>query len=285
VSVPSRSDDPQFVLAADGRTRLHVTVTGSGPPLMLVHGWPLDQRIYSPQIPALSKAFTVIAWDRRGFGQSTGVPDLDADLADMGLLLDHLSLDSAHLLGMSQGGRLALRFAVLHPERVRSLVLQAPAVDGFRASCSEVTIPFDEYAALVREGRIDEMRAAWLDHPMMSAGIEDENTRRWLQAILAGYDGADLAGPDAGRPATTVDVAGNLGRLTMPVLLLTGLLETDARREQASYLLASLPKAREILFRDSGHLSNVTEAQRYNRAVLDFCLAVERDASGGSAEN
>ena len=275
----------RVVRSADGQARLHLTVTGDGPPLLLIHGWALDQRIFAPQLPALASDFTVIAWDRRGFGRSTGVPDLDADLADIEHILDTLALGAVHVLGMSQGGRLALRFAITHPERVRSLLLQAPAVDGFRPSSRDREIPLDEYAALVRLGRIDEMRSAWLDHPMMSAGIHDPAIRRSLEAILADYRGIDLVAEETGQSTHSFTVVDRLDRLGMPLLVLTGLMETPARREHAQFLVSRLPQAHEVLFRHSGHLCNVTEPERFNRVVLEFCRSVDGRTSGGGAED
>jgi pimeloyl-ACP methyl ester carboxylesterase len=282
MSALAATDDALSVRSADGCATLHVTVRGDGPPLVLVHGWPLDQRAFEPQIDSLSRSLRVVAWDRRGFGRSTGLPGLDADLADLECILDTLSLETVHLLGMSQGGRIALRFAVTHPQRIRSLLLQAPAVDGFRASCSEEAIPLGHYAALVREGRVADVRTAWLAHPMMSAGVHEEATAAALASILADYRGADLLGSVAAKDGSPVDVAGTLDALDMPVLILTGALETAARREHAAFLRARLPQAREVVFVDSGHLSNVTEPERYNREVLSFCQAVE---SGRRAED
>ena len=68
----------------------------------------------------------MIRYDRRGFGLSEGTPGRAADAEDLGRLLDHLRLDAATLVGLSQGARVALAFALRQPERVSALVLDGP---------------------------------------------------------------------------------------------------------------------------------------------------------------
>ena len=75
------------------------------------------------------------------------------------------------------------------------------------------------------------------------------------------------------------DVPGAVARLGVPTLILTGARDTKARRENAAKLLETIPNAREVTLHDSGHLSNLTEAARYNRVVIDFCAGVDSGTS------
>ncbi len=255
---------------------LHVRELGSGPPVVLVHGWPFDHRIFSPQIRPLSRDFRVIAYDRRGFGRSTGDPSLARDVADIAALLSERGIESAHILGMSQGGRIALRFAAQHPHMARSLVLQAPAVDGFTPISGSDAIPLGRYAAWAARGEMQRVREAWLRHPMVASGIEAEETFELLTTLLADYQGRDLVDFDTRNPEYAVDVAAAVAAAQIPVIILTGALETPARREHADHLLRVVPGARELVLEHSGHLSNLTEPARFNEAVRDFCWQVER---------
>ena len=83
------------------------------------------------------------------------------------------------------------------------------------------------------------------------------------------------------------DVLGAVARLGVPTLILTGAREIASRREHAAKLLKTIPNAREVIFHDSGHLSNLTEATRYNRVVIDFCTGVDSGtaASSGPAQD
>src|SRR5438270_7911501 len=99
---------------------------GSGPPVVLAHGFLMDREMFAPQVEALSPEFRVITWDERGFGETEfdGQPFTYWDSAKDCLgLLDHCKLDRAVIGGMSQGGFLSLRAALLAPDCVRALVL------------------------------------------------------------------------------------------------------------------------------------------------------------------
>lgn len=101
---------------------------GSGTPLLLVHGYPLDHTIWAPVAPLLEADFDLILPDLRGFGQSasSGTPYLLTDLAaDLAALADALGLERVALTGHSMGGYVALAFARLYPERVLGLGLVA----------------------------------------------------------------------------------------------------------------------------------------------------------------
>jgi pimeloyl-ACP methyl ester carboxylesterase len=254
--------------------QLYVESTGSGSPLLMVHGWPLDHRLFEPQVAALARAHRVATFDRRGFGASRAPPDLGLEVDDLAAIIEALALDSVHLLGMSQGARIALRFAATRPERVRSLLLQGPAIDGFAPDASDTErIPLETFTRLARDGRMDEVRKRWLAHPMMVLDGSRAQERALLQTMMDGYDGADLLA-DPPTPFT-VDVPAALKSFHAPCLLLTGANETPARRAHARRLLALLPDCREVVFRKSGHLSNLSEPRSYNRHVAEFCAIAD----------
>src|SRR5262249_13399172 len=99
---------------------------GQGPPVVLAHGFFMDQSMFDRQVEVLSPEFRLIRWDERGFGQTEedGRPFTYWDsAADCIGLLDHLGLERAVIGGMSQGGYLSLRAALLAPARVKALIL------------------------------------------------------------------------------------------------------------------------------------------------------------------
>ena len=264
-----------------GRLQLQTSGRGSrqGSAILLLHGWPLDHRVFEPQIRYLGRDFRVIAFDRRGFGQSEAPPSLHRELDDIDRILETLGLKTVHLLGMSQGARIALRFAVTRPERIRSLILQAPVIDGIALDESESErIPMEEFAMLARAGRLEEVRRRWLDHPMMALGAGRARLRRRVEEIVADYQGKDLLEYSPASHTFSHDVLARLSRLGRACLILTGAHETATRREHARRLLESVPRSREIVFRHSGHLSNLIEAKVYNREVADFCASIDGSA-------
>jgi pimeloyl-ACP methyl ester carboxylesterase len=261
-----------FVATEDGR--LYVHSAGSGEPLLLIHGWPLDHRVFGPQQEMLAEHFRVLAYDRRGFGRSTAPPGLDRELDDIDRILDAAGAPSAHLLGMSQGGRIALRYAATRPQRTRSLILQGAAVDGLPTEGDD-DVPVAEYAELVRAGRVDEVRARWLAHPMMQLGPGNEAAARLLTEILEDYDGTDLQHLAPGGYGFDKDVLASIAAHGIPTLVLTGGRETAARKRHAHVIAERIPNAVEITLEQSGHMSNLTEPARYNSSVIAFCRGID----------
>lgn len=105
---------------------------GSGPVLIMMHGFLMDQTLFDEQVQALSPRYRCIRWDARAFGQTKwdGKPFTLYDSAsDCVKLMDFLNVKSAVLVGMSQGGYCALRVALTHPERVQGLVLLSTCAD------------------------------------------------------------------------------------------------------------------------------------------------------------
>lgn len=101
---------------------------GCGPAIVFMHGFLLDQSLFDSQVEILSPRYRCIRWDARGFGQTQWdgkAFSLNDSVSDCFGLMDHLGVQSAVLIGMSQGGYCALRAALLSPERVKALVLMS----------------------------------------------------------------------------------------------------------------------------------------------------------------
>ena len=100
---------------------------GQGEPLVLIPGTGFSGEVWKPfQLPRLSQSLNVILHDPRGCGRSSrlqGSCTIDQMACDVAALLDHLEIDSAHVLGHSMGGRIALALALNFPRKVRSLIL------------------------------------------------------------------------------------------------------------------------------------------------------------------
>lgn len=245
----------------------HVAVEqiGSGPAVVLLHGWTLDRRMWTLQARAFAGRFRLIALDRRGFGQSTAPADRTRETADLDRLADRLGLVRFHLVGMSQAGATAIAFAQRHRERVASLVLQGISLAGIpdHSSASD-SIPLAEYADMVRTERLDEMKRHWAGHALM-AGLTSEAAEIGA-AMLADYDGRDLLTGPAGPSARLESVAA----LTVPLLAITGDADTAWRRTVTQVLARTAPLGHARFVRGAGHLCNMSHAPAYNTAVSAF---------------
>jgi pimeloyl-ACP methyl ester carboxylesterase len=198
------------------------------------------------------------------------------ELDDIDNLLDALDLESAHILGMSQGGRIALRYAATRPDRVRSLILQGAVVDGLEVDeHPEERIPIEEFADLARAGQLDQVISRWLSHPMMRLPGSDEDALSLINDILGDYTGSDLVSFDPDSYAFSTDVLEQISAFERPVLIVTGAQETATRHAHAAALLRRLPDCKEVVLLNSGHLANLTEPVEYNLAIIDFIARAE----------
>ena len=109
-----------------GKIKMNYEVSGSGEPVVLITGLSGDISFWQGMVPILSHQFKVIAFDNRDSGL-TECPDEPLDIwmlaDDVVLLMDHLSIKKAHILGWSMGGNIAQEIALRHPERIASMTL------------------------------------------------------------------------------------------------------------------------------------------------------------------
>ena len=255
--------------------KIFAVSAGSGDALLMLHGWPLDHRMFDRQFDALSDQFRVVAIDRRGFGQSSAPPDMREELADIDRVIDELGLGAVHLLGVSQGGRLALRYAATRPNRVKSLILLGAVVDGVDVTePDDEKIPVTEYASLAQDGRLSEVIERWSDHPMMRMPGGATAEKQLVDDMLEAYGGEDLLNFDASHYRFDGDILGALAVSRQHVLLLTGENETDARKLHARAIEERVPNSKEVIISGGGHLSNLTHAEPFNAAIRNFCRRV-----------
>ncbi|HKS55112.1 MAG TPA: alpha/beta hydrolase [Steroidobacteraceae bacterium] len=246
--------------------RLRVRTAGEGPPVLFIHGWALDLDMWTPQFAALASRYRLIAFDRRGFGLSSGTPGIEYDLADIEALLATLGVDRAAVVGMSQGARVALRWALENPARIASLVLDGPPRDLLAVDRRQGEITLAAYRELVRNQGIDAFRKEWLDHPLMQLHTHDARIRALVREMVARYPGHDLLDDDSPHVARVGDLLG----LDVPVLIINGEYDSDTRIGAGAELARALPQARLAVIPGAGHLSNLDNPAAYNKVLSEY---------------
>jgi 3-oxoadipate enol-lactonase len=246
--------------------RLRVRTAGTGPAVLLVHGWALDLDMWRPQFAALADRYRLIAFDRRGFGFSSGTPGMDDDLADIQQLLGVLGVEQVTILGMSQGARVALRWALTTRGMTKSVVLDGPPSDllAFGRPHREITLA--TYRELLRSAGMDAFRKQWLKHPLMRLYTQDPQVRALVEEIVGRYPGHDLMA--GGIPhGVRID---DLDRLDLPVLIMNGEHDSETRVDAGAELARALPHAQLAVIPGAGHLANLDNPGAYNQALDDF---------------
>jgi 3-oxoadipate enol-lactonase len=235
---------------------------GSGPPIVLLHAFPFDRRMWWSTAAALAGHRRVIAPDLRGFGDSPGSgPFGIADLADdLAALLDVLGLSRATVLGLSMGGYVALAFAARHAARLEGLVLADTRAG---ADSPEARHARDEGIALLRTAQVD----AYLDLQLprlLSPGASDA-LRSSTRALASRSPEAMIDALAAMRDRP--DRRGELGQIAVPALVLVGAADGLTPPGEARALAAAIPGARLIELPDAGHLSNLEAPAAFEAAL------------------
>jgi non-heme chloroperoxidase len=253
---------------------------GSGQPVVLLHGWPLDSRSWEPQIHALlNSGHRVIAYDRRGFGRSsrptTGY-DFDTLAGDLDKLMTELDLREATLIGFSLGtGELVRYIGTYGTDRLRGCVIIESLAPSFVKS--------EENPNGVDRPTIDTIRQAILD-----------DRPAWLTGLLGDFLNLDVllgtrvseeivrdiwnAGADASPWATHAcvltwleDFHEDVKRIDIPTLILHGtadrILSIDG---QGRRVHGVLPEARYVEIEGGPHVMCVTHAAEINHELLTF---------------
>lgn len=242
--------------------RLYYEHVGDGPAVLFTHGFAASSRMFASQLAALEPTHTAIAWDMRGHGRSD-YPDDDAQystplvMEDMLALLDAHEVDRAILVGHSVGGYLSLRFRLLHPHRVRGLVLVACA-PGFRRGDRR-----QEW------NRYCHARAQAYEEQGLAANPNSD------EVVIAGHrDATGLA--RAARGILTQEdarVIDGLPEIDIPTLGLAGRHDVHDGYDFVSpvvYLTEKIPGAQLTIFVGSRHAPNLTEPDTFNGRLLTF---------------
>ena len=245
---------------------------GNGEPVVFLHGFGLDSRMWAPQFEALQSTFRVIRYDIRGFGRSplpSHAPYAHED--DLNALLTSLDAAPAHVVGLSMGGRIALRFAAAYPGSVRSLVLSDSAVDGQDWS-SEWLTRWNGMSEVARGGQLAEAKRQWLEHPLFDPARAHPPVVSLLTRMVEDYSGWHWLNDDTVRVPVPPSVE-RLGEIRAPSLVITGSRDLQDFQRIADFLAQNLPAARRIFIPDSGHMTNLEEPQAFNAALRGFFAA------------
>jgi 2-succinyl-6-hydroxy-2,4-cyclohexadiene-1-carboxylate synthase len=252
----------------------HVESEGDGPPLVMLHGFTGSVATWEGVRPCLARSARVIAIDVIGHGRSAA-PEaaerytLDHGAADLLRLLDVLGLERIDLLGYSMGGRLALYFAVQHPDRLRTLVLES-ASPGIEAADERVRRAAADNALaerIVRDG-LEAFVAEWESQPLLALGPDVPEAVRIRQHTLRLQNSPlglanSLRGMGAGQQPSLWP---SLPTLEVPVLLLVG--EADARyRAIGQRMQAGLRRAESRVVSRAGHTLHIDQPTEFVRLV------------------
>ena len=225
--------------------------SGSGPPLVLVHGLGASTALWSKVAPPLAEEFRVVGYDLRGSGRTLASGDmtLDALVGDLRRLIERLGLGPSLVMGHSIGGSVALAHAAAHPEQVRAVVgIGAPSElpeagrEGMRTRVEAVEAGGMEAVAetVATNGMAPSFREAHPAELQRFVSMLEENDPTAYAAFC--------------RLVAAVEIVASLGQIAAPVLLVAGALDAVVPPDANAANAARIPNARAVTVDDSAHL-------------------------------
>ena len=241
-------------------------VTGSGPPVILLHAGVTDRRMWDPVVPQLSHQFTVIRPDFRGYGDSGMPPESYADADDVAVLLDHVGVTDVAAVGSSFGGRVALELATRHPDRVRELVLFCPAYRGEPSTATADRFDDEEERLIAAddfEGAVRLNLDTWL-------GPEATAATRARVAEMQRHAFALQHSAEVEQDAPVQTVVEVLPRqIRVPTVVVAGGHDLDLFQNTARTLAAEIPGAELVELAWAGHLPSLERPDAVVALLLD----------------
>ena len=247
---------------------INYTVQGEGPWVVMSHSLGCDLSMWDEQVRALKASFKVLCFDTRGHGASDApATDYTLDMlsGDLLGLLDGLSIDKPHFVGLSMGGMIGMTFALKHPDRFRSLVL-----------CDTSSrIPAE--AAPIWEGRIkiaaeqgmeplvEPTLQRWFTEPFYKANkpMMSRVGQMLRNTKPAGYIGCCRAIPK-------INVTDQLGAIRCPVQVIVGEQDVGTPVAMSRAIQDAIPGSGLDVLASASHLSNLEQPAAFNKALLEF---------------
>lgn len=246
------------------------TDQGTGAPVLLVHGYPLNKSMWDAQVAELSKEFRVIAPDLRGHGESDapqGTYTMDTIADDLNALLDHLEVDKAVVVGFSMGGYATFAFYRKYASRVKALVL---ADTRPQADTPEAKLSRENTAQTVLKDGVNGVATATAPRMLAPTTVQSRpDVVERVKSIMAstpvnGYVG-DLRGL-AERPDSTATLA----QINVPTLIVVGEQDVVTPVAESEMMSTTIKGAKLVKIPDAGHLSPLEQPAEFNKVLAGF---------------
>ncbi len=257
--------ETQASFAQVNGTRLYYEIAGSGQPLVFIHGFSLDTRMWDEQFETFARSCQVVRYDLRGFGKSAVPTDEPySHSSDLNALLQHLKINSAHLVGLSLGGGAAIDFALVYPEKVRLLITIDGTLGGYRWAKD-----WGGPRATAQSAGVEAAREVWLNDELFSPTNEQPNVAARTRQMVTAYSGWHWLNRDPGHGPRPPAIEW-LEKIRAPALALVGERDLPDFHVIADTLQSRIPSCRKAVVPGAGHLANMEAPEQVNKIVLSF---------------
>ena len=248
---------------------------GAGPPVVLIHAFPLNRQMWDPQVRALGDRFRLIAPDLIGFGESDAPDDrgsysMGAFADEIKGLIDQLGLDRVALMGLSIGGYIAFEFIRRYPDALSALVLADTKAEADPPEAVEKRSGQQEQVeAEGTSGLIEALPNALLGETTRSSKPDVVNeAKRVMDNPPAGFIGALEAMKQ--RPDSTGDLTG----ISVPTLIVVGEEDGVTPPDFSRSMHEAIGGSQLAVIPDAGHLSSLESPDQFNGALSEFLTSL-----------
>jgi pimeloyl-ACP methyl ester carboxylesterase len=264
----------------DDGVKIYYEEHGQGFPLVLAYGIGGNAGMWEPNVAALSARHRLILWEPRGHARSESPEDLARysfrrwalDLRDV---LNHLGLRKAIVGGLSLGGGIATRFALLYPARVKALVIvDSSSAAGRPLAVENLVMRARSIEITLKQGMDAMAEFAIASNPNVAGRVKldpaarDEIFGMYRMLTPVGYANALRA------LIAMDDITDQLPKIRVPTLLVCG--DEDPSLPPMRLIGKKIKGSKLVVLSPAGHFSNRDQPEAFNRAVLDFLARVDR---------
>lgn len=258
---------------ASGAAMIAVETAGSGLPVVFLHANICDRRMWRAQLEASGPDYQAIAYDRRGFGETRAPAQDHSAVADLIAVIDATAGSTPVILaGCSQGANIALNATLMHPARVRGLLLISPTVNGapapvYSPEIQEMVARQREAESAADRDRINEIKAElFLDGPLADPGRVTGETRRLFLEMNA----IALAAAPIGANVDDMEAFARLGMIDVPASVIWGEFDFPHIQERAHTVARLLPNAQGRALAGVAHLAGLEQPDLVTGLLKDL---------------
>jgi pimeloyl-ACP methyl ester carboxylesterase len=271
----------QFEIAFDGAL-IRGETAGFGVPVVFLHAGVADRRMWAEAMTTVvGEGYHAVAYDRRGYGETTTADVPFSPVVDLEAVLDRLGLNAVVLVGCSMGGALAVDFALENPSRVIALVLVDTWISGAEPEMTEEVEALEEQLAYAIEtGNISRANRTaaqlWLDGPTSPEGrVSGPPRDLFFEMNRIALEHPRLSEEEQPDPA--ID---HLALVQAPVLLVAGALDGADTIERHEDMAEAFPSAFSIIIDGAAHLPPLESPEAFTPVLVEFLDAVTRPGEG-----
>lgn len=246
------------------RGKIYYEESGEGIPIVFLHGYALDNRIWDYQFKFFSRSYRAVRYDLRGFGKSSlPTEGKYSHHEDLLFIVNSLNITKSIIIGLSLGGAIAINYCLVNPHRVSRLILIDSDIGGYKK------ISHSKIYESVESGR-----KQWYSNPLIARALGKRSITKKLKQIIDDYSGWHWLHKDSFKEDITPKAIDRLSDINAPTLIVVGEKDEKYFLDAAKELFKRIPSSQLKVLKGVGHLSSMEAPLRLNR-IIDHYLCYD----------